>query len=58
MNKPKCKPDNGGGFKKCVYDMYRTPPKNYLSEHFCSVAARGIKQKDCEYYKEVTYEHH
>ena len=47
----KCVPENGGGFKKCVYDIYKTPPKDYLSEHYCSVAASGVAKKDCKYYK-------
>ena len=46
----RCNPDNGTGFKTCVYDIHKIPPKNYLSKHFCSVAAKGIKQKDCKYY--------
>ena len=28
----KCNPDNGTGFKVCVYDIHKIPPKNYLSK--------------------------
>ena len=57
MKLNRCKPDNGSGFRKCVYDIHTVPPKNYLAKDFCSVAAKGIHKENCKYHNKEINNH-